>query len=85
TGLTLPTTVVFDHPSPDALAEHLRSLTTVEEESLVDRLEAAVRAGEFDDTALDRLRALLGAGPALHPDLDSADDDALFALVDELD
>ncbi|MFE2755866.1 SDR family NAD(P)-dependent oxidoreductase [Actinosynnema sp. NPDC059335] len=85
TGLTLPTTVVFDHPSPHALAEHLRSLTTVEEESLVDRLEAAVRAGELDDTALDRLRALLGAGPALDPDLDSADDEALFALVDELD
>jgi acyl transferase domain-containing protein len=85
TGLTLPTTVVFDHPSPDALAEHLRSLTSADEESLVDRLEAAVRAGELDDTALDRLRALLGAGTALDPDLDSADDEALFALVDELD
>ncbi|TQM85574.1 acyl transferase domain-containing protein [Saccharothrix saharensis] len=85
TGLTLPTTVVFDHPSPDALVEHLRSLTSADEESLVDRLEAAVRAGELDDTALDRLRALLGAGTALDPDLDSADDDALFALVDELD
>ncbi|WP_367127946.1 SDR family NAD(P)-dependent oxidoreductase [Saccharothrix sp. HUAS TT1] len=85
TGLTLPTTVVFDHPSPGALTEHLRSLTTVVEESLVDRLESAVRAGELDDTALARLRALLGAGAALDPDLDSADDDALFALVDELD
>ncbi|MEU7530631.1 type I polyketide synthase [Saccharothrix sp. NPDC042600] len=84
TGLDLPTTVVFDHPSPDALADHLRSLASPADEPVVDRLEALIRAGALDDAALDRLRALLGR-PALDTDLDAADDEALFALVDELD
>ncbi|MFI9818285.1 type I polyketide synthase [Saccharothrix variisporea] len=88
TGLDLPTTVVFDHPSPAALADHVRGLLVADEAGpVVDRLEALVRAGGLDDAALHRLRALVGAAPAPDPDLDldAADDEALFALVDELD
>ncbi|MBP2337565.1 acyl transferase domain-containing protein [Saccharothrix coeruleofusca] len=88
TGLELATTVVFDHPSPQALAEHLRTLLVADRApdaaELVDRLEALLRDGGLAEPQLDRLRALIG-GPALDPDLDSADDEALFALVDDLD
>ncbi|WP_187370196.1 beta-ketoacyl reductase, partial [Streptomyces boluensis] len=70
TGLKLPTTLVFDHPNPTALATYLRQQISVEEASAADpvlaelgRLEAAVRDASADAEAYDlittRLRDLL--------------------------
>ncbi|MEC3953118.1 SDR family NAD(P)-dependent oxidoreductase [Nocardia sp. CDC153] len=85
TGLRLPTTLVFDYPTPDALTERL--LGELFADTANDPAEERVRA-LLADIPLARLRdaglmdvllRLAGAGPVDTPPAQSAD------LIDELD
>ncbi|MFE5502768.1 SDR family NAD(P)-dependent oxidoreductase [Amycolatopsis japonica] len=99
TGLRLTTTVLFDHPSPAALAAHLSGLLATEDTPVplvaeLDRLRAAIRSmateGTLPDDITTRLEDLVDLCRAAdksdaRDDLDSASDEDLFALVDRLD
>ncbi|WP_437112630.1 SDR family NAD(P)-dependent oxidoreductase [Streptomyces hydrogenans] len=99
TGLRLPTTLVFDFPTPQALAVRLLALLAPADPAAdLDRLLASVTVGSPDFEVLrERLRAALwrweeaagadsvpGAGAAEGPaDLADATDDELFQALDE--
>ncbi|OJF16272.1 type I polyketide synthase [Couchioplanes caeruleus] len=84
TGVTMPATLVFDHPTPNAVVRLIRkSLASTAETSvdeLITRLERRLADGAtLDAAASGRLRALAGG----RLDLDSASDDELFRLMDD--
>ncbi|WP_424190126.1 phosphopantetheine-binding protein [Actinokineospora sp. G85] len=91
TGLRLAATLVFDRPTPRALAEDLLARTAPAATALPDD-PAALLAGlerglaEADEATwagiADRLRALLDKAPTdTTPPLEAASDDEMFAFI----
>ncbi|MGW4741981.1 type I polyketide synthase [Nocardia xishanensis] len=95
TGLKLGTTVVFDYPTPAALAGYIRDEIAPADDAVsrliaqTDRLSAAFRGIEYERSDISLLTEKLGEiirnlqgsnGSGI--DLDSAEDDELFDFID---
>jgi hypothetical protein len=92
-GLTLPAGLIFDHPTPSALVEHLRRELVGDPLSPLEQLTADLERLEKDLTAADRaavakqLTTVLGrwsaAGDDVADRIGTATDDEMFQLLGE--
>ncbi|WP_147255800.1 type I polyketide synthase, partial [Streptomyces sp. PT12] len=95
TGLKLPATLVFDHPTPAAIADELRARLTGDQEPTgapldaeLARLEAALASATPDGEAYarvaDRLRALTAGWVETHRPQETEEADLESLSADEL-